>query len=443
MAKSLIEKPPFNFTNALFEKKFLDLDYLNKYKEIDEKGRYLYWSDFKYRVKDGDDAKKAWFAVKFARLSKIKKTSLLNKDNEPFNFCLPDTLDAKLFKITNLANLGIVPHNSIKEKYLISSLIMEEAISSSQLEGASTTRKIAKEMLSSNKKPRNEDEQMILNNYILMKEITKYKDEDLTIDLILHLHKIATDNLFSNGNIAGEFRKSNKIVIADNDGNILHQPPNFKDLPQRLQKLCDFANTNHSAEDGTLFIHPVVKAIILHFMIGYEHPFVDGNGRTARALFYWFMLKSGFDYFKYLSISKLLKASPKKYSLSYLYSEIDDNDLTYFISYQIEIILKAINELMEYLQRKSKEFEEIERLLNGTKWSKKLNFIQKDIIKKAIKNPGKIFTALEIASKYNISPTTARKYLAQLAQYKLLANFKDGKTIAFIAPASLQDMLSY
>ena len=75
MAKNLIEKPPFNFADALLKKEFLDFNYLNKYKETDEKGRYLYWSDFKYRVKDGDDAKKAWFAIKFARFKKDTVTS--------------------------------------------------------------------------------------------------------------------------------------------------------------------------------------------------------------------------------------------------------------------------------------------------------------------------------------------------------------------------------
>ncbi len=262
---------------------------------------------------------------------------------------------------------------------------MEEAISSSQLEGASTTRKIAKEILVSEKKPKTQDEQMIVNNYLLMKEIRYIKNEELSVDTILSLHKIATKETYDNGNVAGEFRKSDDTVIMDRDDNILHQPPLFSELPSRLKKLCNFANEEHTAEDGSIFIHPVVKAIILHFMIGYEHPFADGNGRTARALFYWFMLRNGFDYFEYISISKLLKAAPKKYIMSYLYSEIDDNDLTYFIYYQVDIIVRAINELEEYLEKKSMEYEEITNVLEGSSLNEQLKFVQKDIIKKLLK----------------------------------------------------------
>jgi len=441
MAKNIIEKPPFIFDDAVLSDELFDVEYIKKYKEVDNYGKYLYWDQFKWRIDENDDAKKAWYATKWARSSKLKTITLFDKVENPFYFCMPDTLQAKLFKISNLAGQGIIPHHSIKSQYLISSLVMEEAISSSQLEGASTTRKVAKEILVSERKPRTPDEQMIVNNYLLMKEIQRIKDEELTVDMILSLHKIATNHTHDNDNIAGQLRKSDDIVIMDMDDNILHQPPSFSVLPSRLKKLCSFANESHTGEDGSIFIHPIVKAILLHFMIGYEHPFSDGNGRTARALFYWFMLKSGFDYFEYISISKFLKEAPKKYSMSYLYSEIDDNDMTYFIYYQVDMILRAIDDLLEYLQKKSVEYEEITNLLKDSFLNEQLNFVQKDIIKKAIKNPGRVFTGLEIAADYDIAPTTARKYLKELVKYKILANYKDGRTIAYIAPADLGDVL--
>ena len=441
MAKNIIEKAPkFKIDNNI---SIADIDYFTKYKAVDSKGRYLYWDKFKWRVDENDDVKKAWYATKFNRLSIQKSICLQDMNQNSFTFCIPDTIEAKLFKISNIASKGIVPKESIKKQFLISSLITEEAISSSQLEGASTTRKVAKEMLVSKAKPKTQDEKMIVNNYLLMKEVKRVKNSDLTIDMILEFHKIATLGISSNNNIAGELRGSDDIVITDGlEDNIIHQPPPYKELPKRLKKLCDFANMEHNGEDGTIFIHPIVKAIILHFMIGYEHPFSDGNGRTARALFYWYMLKSGFDYFEYISISKLLKNAPKQYAMSYLYVEYDDNDLTYFIDYQVDIILRAIDELLKYLQKKSQDYEEILILLQNSKLADKLNFIQKDIIKKAIKNPGVIFVANEIALDYSISPTTARKYLNELVEHKLLVNFKNGRTIAYIAPANITDALN-
>lgn len=97
-----------------------------------------------------------------------------------------------------------------------------------------------------------------------------------------------------------------------------------------------------------------MKAIILHFMLGYEHPFRDGNGRTARALFYWFMLKSGYWPFEYISISTLLKEAPMQYGRSYVYTETDAFDLTYFVIYQLRVIERAMQAFMTYFEAKGK-----------------------------------------------------------------------------------------
>ena len=438
------EKAPFKFSELpqnLTPEKF---EYILKYKETDSQGRYLYWDKFKYRVKKDDEVETAWWATKWNRLAKMKPIDYEDKSGEDsFAFCIPDILQAQLHKIATLSSQGIVPHNSIKKNYLISSLLMEEAISSSQLEGASTTRRVAKSMLSSGRKPKNEDEEMILNNYLLMQEIKLSKDEELTLDLILEYHKTATRGNRINGNIAGVFRDNDEIVITDGFEEIVHVPPPYKNIEERLQKVCSFANTEHLGEEGKIFIHPVIKAIILHFMIAYEHPFSDGNGRTARAIFYWFMLRSGYDFFEYISISKLLKDAPTKYGKSFLYTEIDDNDLTYFIFYQVEIIIRAIDELLRYLQKKSQEFEEVSELLNSSPIGRALNFIQKDIVKKAIKNPGRVFTSNEIVSDYDISENTARKYLNELVQHKILASYKGGRRVNYIAPSTIRETLSY
>jgi len=439
MAKNIIEKAPFKFD--VTNNNYFDLEYIMRYKETDSKGRYLYWDKFRWRLAEGEEPKKAWFATKFARYRSLKHIELSDEGGKYFSFCIPDSLEAKLYKISHIASKGLTPNSSIKRDYLISSLVIEEAISSSQLEGASTTREVAKDLIVSNKKPKNEDEEMIINNYLLMQEIKELKDEDLTIDMILNFHKIATKGDRNNGNIAGSFRDSNSIIIADYEGNIMHQPPDYKTVAKRVQQLCNFANSKHNGEDGKQFIHPIVKAIILHFFIGYEHPFSDGNGRVARALFYWYMIKNGFDYFEYISISSLLKKAPKKYALSYKYSEIDDNDLTYFIDYQLEIIDRAIEELLDYLQVKENEFKELNKLLENSKYNKLLNFIQKDILKKAIKNPGRAFTTLEISADYGVTLSSARKYLSEMVNYGFLANYKKGKTVQYIALNTIRDII--
>ena len=440
MAKNTIEKVPFEFKLGLYEIfKDSHVRYYHKYKEVDSKGKYIYWDKVKYHAKrDNDDPLIAWYSVKLHRVSGSKAVALHTKDKELFKYSVHDSLQANLYKISEFSRDGLMPTNSIGNNYLFSSLVIEEAINSSQLEGASTTRRIAKEMIVSEREPKSPDERMIVNNYFLMKEVKKVKTERLTVDMILGFHEIATQGLNENGVIAGQTRTDNEIFIGDNDGNNIYQPPRYEEIISRLEQLCDFANEDHAE---TNFINPINKAIILHFMIGYIHPFSDGNGRTARALFYWFMLKSGYDYFEYISISKLLKEAPVKYSKSYLYTEYDDNDLNYFIYYQVDVILRAIDDLRIFLEKKIQEFEELTYMLKDSSLAGKLNFIQKDIIKKAIKNPGRIFTANEVSVDYDISANTARKYLNELVKHKILIGAKDGRLVTYIAPDNLHEIL--
>jgi len=262
------------------------------------------------------------------------------------------------------------------------------------------------------------------------------------LDMILEFHRIATQGTTENNVVPGEFRVENDIFIEDGDGNVAHQPPDFMLIEERLKLLCEFANQDHSGQGGCDFVHPLIKAIVLHFMIGYEHPFRDGNGRTARALFYWFMLKSEYRLFKYISISKLLKEKPKEYGLSYMYTEKDDNDLTYFIYYQLDTIYKAFGELENYLDNKVYEYKKISESLEKTAWGNILNFIQKDLIKKAVKEPGRIFTIKEVSKSYSISDNTSRSHLNKLTELRLFLSTKDGKKTIFIAPSDLLQKLN-
>lgn len=447
MAKPTVEQAPlFDLADALDSLAEMS-PYMNEYNVTDAKGRYLHWSQLKWRVPK-NEAENIWKAIKFKRLTQMESLPLADEHENPFYYCTPHSMEAMLHQVVKLAggNVGSVgggdTPDKLQNRFLVSSLIMEEAITSAQLEGAATTREVAKKMLEEEREPLNEDERMILNNYLLLKYAEGIKAEELSIDLILEFHRIATMGTTENNVCPGEFRHEDDIYVEDANGDIAHQPPHHELIHDRLLTLCQFANENHSGTNGTTFIAPIIKAIILHFMIGYEHPFRDGNGRTARAIFYWYMLKCEYNLFKYVSISKLLKEKPKEYGLAFLYSEKDQNDLTYFIYFQLEIILAAFNELKNYLNDKATEFKKTAELLEQTRWGQLLNFIQKDLIKKAVKEPGRIFTVKEVSSSYSIAQNTARSYLNKLAEMKLLLDSKDGKRVIYIAPSDLVSKLN-
>lgn len=444
MAKARVEVAP-EFTLKGFDFGRI-APYFNDYEAIDDKGRYLHWSQLKWRV-PRKEANDIWLAVKFKRSMISKTIQLASESKTMFSYCTPSTIEAKLHNIIKIAGgsvatvAGGVASDSVQQKYLVSSLIMEEAITSAQLEGAATTREVAKKMLEEEREPVDEDERMILNNYFLLKHAELTKSEELTIDEILEFHRIATMNTTENNVVPGSFREDDDIYVEDDQGEIAHRPPCYKQIPLRLQMLCNFANADHSGANGGDFIPPVIKAIILHFMIGYEHPFRDGNGRTARALFYWYMLKHNYDLFKYVSISKLLKNNPKGYGISYMYTEKDGYDLTYFIDFQLDTILAAFDELQKYLEMKTQEFNQVVSILEGSKFSTELNFVQKDIIKKAVKEPGRIFNVKEVANSYGIADNTARTHLNKLMKLKLLMATKDGRTTLYLSPSDLLSRL--
>ena len=179
----------------------LFLDLLNKYKVTTSKGKYHHWNEFKWKVDKGDNEKLAWLATKISRKAISKPLVMLKaKDDDVFSYCIPNSLLAQLHQTDTMTGGGYTLSNSNflvsteaeKNKYLVKSLMMEEAITSSQLEGASTTRKVAKKILENNLKPKNKSQQMIVNNFLLMKEALKRQKEELSVDMILELHRIAT-----------------------------------------------------------------------------------------------------------------------------------------------------------------------------------------------------------------------------------------------------------
>ena len=358
---------------------------------------------------------------------------------------MPDPVLRLLHAIDQLAagNVGMgspMVSGEDRNRYLVSSLI-EEAITSSQLEGAATTRKEAKAMLRSGRQPRDKSERMILNNYYAMESIRDLRGVDLTPERVFDLHRIVTEGTLDNSDAAGRLRESDErinVVTADHT-TVLHEPPDAETLPWRMELLCQFANA--TSDDGP-FVHPVIRAILLHYMLGYDHPFVDGNGRTARALFYWSLARSGYWLMEYVSISRLLKKAPAKYVRAYLYSETDDNDSTYFIIHQLGVIEQAIQALHEYLARKMAEQRGAEELLrHAPRLSSRLNHRQIALLSHALRHGGHGYTVLSHKRSHRVTHQTARTDLQLLVELNLLEQAKRGRAFVFYAPDDLRERL--
>lgn len=418
----------------IFKKESLSPDMINVafYADITYKGEYFHWDELRYKQPRPENlsAEQWWMTAKLARII-LKPYQLPLKDyhNNSFNFIMPNILLPKLALIDRKGSTYL-PSSIARERYVVDSLI-EESITSSQLEGALTTRRVAKDMLLSQRKPINDSERMIFNNYAAMKFIQENKSRELSMEFILEIHRILMKDLLAD---AGSLRLKDNVHVVNQEGEILYTPPKAKELKKRLETLCNFANQDETEEK--YYIHPVIKAIILHFSLAYEHPFSDGNGRTARALFYWFMLNRGYWLIEYISISKIIKQAPNQYGMAFLYTETDDNDVTYFIFHQIKVILKAIDVLYKYLEKETQELAQIETLLHR---HKALNYRQLALLKHALKNPGTHYFIASHKEANNITYQTARTDLLQLEKLKFLTRTHIGKAFVFIAAKNLKN----
>ena len=390
---------------------------------------YLHWEKLRHHKVEGFTAEELWSAAKFQRMGTLRPIPLKDTKGNSFRFSVPELVSELLHKVDMGAGATIgvpepITNPQTKKQYLIRSL-MEEAITSSQLEGAATTREVAKEMIRSGRKPRDVGEQMIFNNYLTMQRISKLKDEPLSPKTVFDIHKLVTEKTLSDPTGAGRFRRADeKRVVGDDFGEVFHNPPSSEQLEKRLNDMCDFAN----GETPGFFIHPVVRSIILHFWLAYDHPFVDGNGRTARAIFYWSMLHHKYWLFEFISISAIIRKAPVKYGRSFLYTETDDNDLTYFIVAQAKVIQKAIEELHAYIDRKSLELQQLESQIRALDL---FNHRQVELIRHALKYPYDHYTIESHRKSHNVVYQTARTDLLDLEKRGVIEKTMIGKKMAF------------
>lgn len=381
---------------------------------------YLHWDQLKYKnIPKGIKPEHIWVILKFFRNGQSKP---FHFDGWTFRFMLTDESQRILHLLDKGAagNLetGLESMNTGgRERYIISSL-MEESIASSQLEGAATTRKLAKDLLRKKNKPRNYSEQMIVNGFKTIQKIANMKDEKINPQIILDLQREITKNTLKDEKDSGKFRDNNEIVVGDplEADRIYHQPPEYKKVSKLIEEFCDFAN-----DDTHNFIHPIIKGILLHFLIAYIHPFNDGNGRTARTIFYWYVLSRGYWLFEYMAISRSILRSKKKYGLSYLYTETDNNDLTYFINYNLEAIEEALHDMEKHIAKKQKEQVEAMTLIRNIK---NINLRQAEILKEFMKQPEKSFVIGEIMGRYTVAYDTARNDLLYLTKLGYLNKIK-------------------
>jgi len=410
-----------------------------------EDGRdYVHWDKLRQLEPPGDlSPEEWWLLIKWGRQNVQRAIPLTDAAGNHFVYGVPDLVARRLHYVDQrcageVAMSEVVTADAqARQRYLVNSL-MEEAIRSSQLEGATTTTRVAKELLRTGRAPKDRSERMILNNYRALQYMRDDMPTELTPGTVIELQLILTDGTLDNPDSAGRLQRPDeeRIAVVDRiDGTVIHAPPPAAQLPERLQALCDFANEGESPER---FMHPVLRAILLHFWLAYDHPFEDGNGRTARALFYWYMRTHGYWLVEYLSISRILRHAPGKYTRAFVLTETDERDTTYFIVYQLEVVQRAVEQLHDYLRQKIEDVRDVEALLKG---SDRFNHRQFALLANALRVPDALYTFQTHASSHGVTHETARADLIPLVEMGFLEQRRQGRRYTFSPPTDLPKRL--
>lgn len=411
---------------------------------LDRKGRYLHWDQVRRRSPpDGLSHRTWWLGFVLARRTGRQRLPLLGKGGLPFWFCNVPPLLAPLQRLDReMAGHILLDEHVVspadRDRYLVGSL-MEESIRSSQLEGANTTRLVAREMLRSGRRPRDQGERMIFNNFAAMTTVERWAREGRAVSSVrlLELHEIVTRDTLRDPMDSGRIQQPGeaRVAVVSGDGSVVHTPPPAEELPERIDRICAFANGE--LDEG--YLHPAVRAILLHFMIGYDHPFVDGNGRTARALFYWSLMRSGYWLASYLSISNLLHAAPSKYSRAYEYVHADANDVTYFLIHQLGVIERAADQLREYIARQTRRAAAVAETLSKLRG---LNKRQEVVLDRALRQASAEFTVAGHQIEFRVAYGSARSDLIDLFVRGLLVREREGRQFVFRPAPDLGERLS-
>ena len=211
----------------------------------------------------------------------------------------------------------------------LSEMLLDEAISSSLIEGAHSTKLRIKELLKLKLAPATVDEQMIMNNYYALRYIIDNIQHSLDQKQIFAINNIISKDIFADI-IAEQGYRIDKVIAPISQLEDTVNPPS-EGVPIYMEALITFINTVDN-------IPPFIKAAIFHYYFLYVSPFRASNGCNARALSYMYYIKNGYGFFKLYSLSSIISENIGRYYKAI--RDVQDNagDLTYFINFMLEMM---------------------------------------------------------------------------------------------------------
>ncbi len=379
---------------------------------------YLNKKEVMYRIKTPLTIESFWPILLQHRKDRSITVPLKDQSNRNFWFVLTDNLKENLNIIEREAQLHFF--EQIDEKFknnVILNALIDEAFNSSVIEGAFSTRKRTKEMITKKIAPTNKSEQMIINNYKALDFILENLDKPLNEEMILLIYRKVVHNTLEKEDEVDKYRDDSVLVWDYNTQNVVYQAPSHLYVQSLMDELVGFINNDND------LLHPIIKACVIHFYFVYIHPFFDGNGRTARAISYMYLLQKGYNFFKFFSISTVVQEEKRKYYKAIKDTEDYDSDLTYFINFYAQMIINSITMILqdfdkEYKRQLVKKFLQFKRISLTRRQYKAILFSTKS---------NKRFSIAQYQKKFKVAYETARTDLNELYELNIFKKTKVGK----------------
>jgi len=154
---------------------------------------------------------------------------------------------------------------------------------------------------------RDRDIQEVLNYRNVLKFISDFQGKNITEEVIKHLHALVAHRMLPDDQV-GEYRKTQVVVKNAQTGEITFRPPPSVEVPFLINDFVDWVNALNDDD-----IHPALKAGIVHYELVRIHPFLDGNGRVARAVATLILFSEGYDIKRFFSLEEYYDREPMNY----------------------------------------------------------------------------------------------------------------------------------
>ncbi len=400
---------------------------MNKDRQLLEDSLLNYYSKQEMGYRLSADAKLEEFWPKTVEYRQTKGQNLPFEDQQgqKFWFVLTPPLLELLHRIDTKGKDSL--YDVVKEEIrqeLVNEALIEEALFSSVIEGAFSTLARARELIRQNKKPRDTSEQMVVNNAKVMRYVLEQRDARCSIEFMHTLQRLATEKTLEDPQDAGRFR-TDLVYIYNANGEVVYTAPPVETVDPSMQQLVDWVNKQNERP----FIHPIVCATIIHTYFVYVHPFVDGNGRTARSLFYWYLLKNRYEFFRYFSISSIIKETRAQYYKALKDMEDCHADMTYVLLYMAGTVVQAIDVVLQRI------VERYRRDMLLSKVQEKgilLNDRQRTFLKRLTTAKDKRGTMAKYQKDFGVVYETARRDLRFLESHGILVRKTEGKKFVYL-----------